>query len=187
MPVPSQGHCVFIVYRLLTDFVCLYNYEFWLSLCKIVRSSIILLLPLCITANTFTGLDCMIWVTWRVSYQRQDLLTLRGHLRSSRLFGRVRVAHLFNFCVVLLCVFTFLDPGCDLSYNFSIKTMFVCFYLQLFVWVLMSYLRYFCFFLCIAVSNTYCVVFTNVYSIYIHKHGLLYNEKKVTSKWTSKG
>jgi hypothetical protein len=29
------------VFRLLTDFVCLYNYEFWLSLCKIVRSSVI--------------------------------------------------------------------------------------------------------------------------------------------------
>jgi hypothetical protein len=31
--------------RLLTDFFCLYNYEFWLSLCKIFRSSVILLLP----------------------------------------------------------------------------------------------------------------------------------------------
>ena len=30
----------------LTDFVCLYNYEFLLSLCKIARSSVILLLPL---------------------------------------------------------------------------------------------------------------------------------------------
>ena len=30
----------------MTDFVCLYNYEFGLSLCKIVRSSVILLLPL---------------------------------------------------------------------------------------------------------------------------------------------
>jgi hypothetical protein len=30
----------------LTDFVCLYNYEFGLSLCKIVRSSVVLLLPL---------------------------------------------------------------------------------------------------------------------------------------------
>ena len=30
----------------LTDFVCLYTYEFWLSLWKIVRSSVILLLPL---------------------------------------------------------------------------------------------------------------------------------------------
>ena len=37
---------VFTVFRLLTDFVCLYIYEFWLSLCKIVRSSVILLLPL---------------------------------------------------------------------------------------------------------------------------------------------
>ena len=37
---------VFTVFRLLTDFVCLYIYEFWLSLCKIVRSSVVLLLPL---------------------------------------------------------------------------------------------------------------------------------------------
>jgi hypothetical protein len=37
---------VFTVFRLLTDFVCLYNYEFGLSLCKIVRSSVIMLLPL---------------------------------------------------------------------------------------------------------------------------------------------
>jgi len=34
---------------LLTDFVCLYDYEFWLSLWKIVRSSVILLLPLFIS------------------------------------------------------------------------------------------------------------------------------------------
>ena len=46
MPVPSQGHFFFTVFRLLADFVCLYTYEFWLSLCKIVRSSVILLLPL---------------------------------------------------------------------------------------------------------------------------------------------
>jgi hypothetical protein len=39
-------------FRLLTDFVCLYNYEFWLSLCKIVRSSVILLLPLFTTKCT---------------------------------------------------------------------------------------------------------------------------------------
>jgi hypothetical protein len=37
---------VFTVFRLLTDFVCLHTYEFWLSLCKIVRSSVILLLSL---------------------------------------------------------------------------------------------------------------------------------------------
>jgi hypothetical protein len=37
---------IFTFCRLLTDFFCLYTYEFWLSLCKIVRSSVILLLPL---------------------------------------------------------------------------------------------------------------------------------------------
>jgi hypothetical protein len=38
----SQGHYgFFTVFRLLTDFVYLYTYEFWLSLCKIVRSSVI--------------------------------------------------------------------------------------------------------------------------------------------------
>ena len=46
MPVPSQGHYGFHSFPLLTDFVCLYGYEFGLSLCKIVRSSVILLLPL---------------------------------------------------------------------------------------------------------------------------------------------
>jgi hypothetical protein len=43
-PFENLNACT--VFRLLTDFVCLYNYEFGLSLCKIVRSSVILLLPL---------------------------------------------------------------------------------------------------------------------------------------------
>ena len=37
MPVPSQGHYGFHSFPVVTDFVCLYTYEFWLSLCKIVR------------------------------------------------------------------------------------------------------------------------------------------------------
>ena len=37
---------VFPVFRLLTDFVCLLKYEFYLSLWKIARCSVILLLPL---------------------------------------------------------------------------------------------------------------------------------------------
>ena len=47
MPVPSQGHYGFHSFPVV-DWFCLfiYNYEFWLSLCKIVRSSVILLLPL---------------------------------------------------------------------------------------------------------------------------------------------
>jgi hypothetical protein len=53
---------LFLFIRLLTDFVCLYNYEFGLSLCKIVGSSVILLLPLFIiylvkyTINWLTGM-----------------------------------------------------------------------------------------------------------------------------------
>jgi hypothetical protein len=35
-----------VLSSLLIDFVCLYTYEFWLSLCKIDWSSVILLLPL---------------------------------------------------------------------------------------------------------------------------------------------
>ena len=44
MPASDLKKLYFV--NLLTDFVCLYNYEFWLSLCKIARSSVILLLPL---------------------------------------------------------------------------------------------------------------------------------------------
>ena len=54
MPVPSQGHYDYHSFRMLTDFVCLYNYEFLLSLGKIVRSSVILLLPLFLHQQT----DC---------------------------------------------------------------------------------------------------------------------------------
>ena len=48
----KSGSLRFSVFRLLTDFVCLYTYEFWLSLCKIDRSSVILLLPLFIIQRT---------------------------------------------------------------------------------------------------------------------------------------
>jgi hypothetical protein len=47
---------VFTVFRLLTDFVCLYTNEFWLSLRKIVRSSVILLLAcLCYYPYSYYG------------------------------------------------------------------------------------------------------------------------------------
>jgi hypothetical protein len=41
-------------------FVCLYNYEFWLSLCTIVRSSVILLLLL------FNVIIALIYVSYAV-------------------------------------------------------------------------------------------------------------------------
>jgi hypothetical protein len=57
-----------------------------------------------------------------VSYKKQELLTFRKHPSSPP--GGVRVAHLFSFCVVLLYVFEFLDPCCDVYYDFLIKMMF---------------------------------------------------------------
>jgi hypothetical protein len=46
----------------LTDFVCLYTYEFWLSLCKIVRSSAILLLPLFISYKLVSSIFCRYFI-----------------------------------------------------------------------------------------------------------------------------
>ena len=56
----KSGSLRFSVFRLLTDFVCLYTYEFWLiSLCKIARSSVILLLPLFI--GYFLSFFLQVW------------------------------------------------------------------------------------------------------------------------------
>ena len=45
-----------------------------------------------------------VWVTLRVSYQKQELFTLREHAGSPPICGGVRVAHRFSF---LCCVFSF--------------------------------------------------------------------------------
>ena len=59
--VASYKVSVFIVSSfsdiMCTDFVCLYTYEFWLSLWKIVRSSAILLLPIFIWLSSLRGKD----------------------------------------------------------------------------------------------------------------------------------
>ena len=71
----ADCHYIFTVFRLLTDFVCLYTYEFWLSLCKIVRSSVILLLPLSISMTfriTLLSFVCTC-VTGRVSIENDML------------------------------------------------------------------------------------------------------------------
>ena len=44
---------IFPVFRLLTDFVCLLIYEFWLCLWKIAQCSVISLLPLFLTITVF--------------------------------------------------------------------------------------------------------------------------------------
>jgi hypothetical protein len=43
-------------------------------------------------------------ITEWVSYKRQELLALRGHLGSPPVFGGIRVAHLFSFlCYIFAC------------------------------------------------------------------------------------
>ena len=81
----------FTVFRLLTDFVCLYNYEFWFSLCKIVRRSVILLLPLFRTpysyyiespthgkSNPFYGIMNPLPVVYRTHYPCYIELPIHG-------------------------------------------------------------------------------------------------------------
>jgi len=63
------------------------------------------------------------------------------------------------FCVVLLCVFTFLIPCCDVRYDFRIKTMFSSFLPPVVVGRLMSYLRYLCLLANSGVQHILCCVF----------------------------
>jgi len=60
-----------------------------------------------------------------VSYKKLELLTLREHLNSSLGFmvGSVLLIFLL-LCIVLLCVFTFWVPNCDVIYDFRIKPIF---------------------------------------------------------------
>jgi hypothetical protein len=54
-----------------------------------------------VTDKTFIGLDFIyIWVTRRVSYKMQELLTLREHLGSPPVCWSVRIAHSFLFSVL---------------------------------------------------------------------------------------
>jgi hypothetical protein len=71
---------------------------------------------------------------WRVFYKKQELLTLREHLRPARYFGEVCVAHLFSAFCVCLCIVA------------SNAYCFVLFVLFVFVF-------------CVMVSNTYIVLF----------------------------
>jgi hypothetical protein len=89
---------VFTVFRLLTDFVCLYTYEFWLSLWKIVRSSIILLLPLYSTYQVQ-------WGGWNI-YLEPSKSTTPSHLKYFNYESKCRkhsyVTHIFDICVDFL-------------------------------------------------------------------------------------
>ena len=103
-----------------------------------------------------------IWVTTRMSYKKQELLTLLEHLVSPPVFWWGPCCSSFQFFVlsyyIFVCVFTFWDPCCDVRYDFDMKTMFD--------WSLppvdpgiMSYLRYLFLFAHSGIQHTFCCVF----------------------------
>ena len=54
-----------MIFRLSTDFICLYTYEFCLSLGKIARSSVILLLALFSNLQYSSFTDLVLWIEIR--------------------------------------------------------------------------------------------------------------------------
>ena len=100
-----------------------------------------------------------IWVTWRVSYKKQELLTLHEHLSSPTVCWCGPCCYFIAFWLVLLCVFMFWVPCCDVRYDVFIKRCLIRPYLRLFVWGLMSYLRYLCLVLHSGVQHILCCVF----------------------------
>ena len=97
-----------------------------------------------------------IWVTWRVSYKKQKLLTLREHTWVVGIFlfcfRGLRVANLFSFlCCPIMCPYVLSPVGWCRLYTISAL-----------VGGLMLNLRYLCF--RIVVFNTYCVVFLFCFS-----------------------
>jgi hypothetical protein len=79
---------VFTVFRLLADFVWLYTYEFWLSLCKIARSSVILSREIVLVSR-----DC----TWSFHHWR-DLIDqiLYTVPRKPELLHQLRICHVIH-------------------------------------------------------------------------------------------
>jgi len=75
------------------------------------------------------------WVTWRLSYKRQNFLPFTTPQFISVFFHGVRVPRHFFFCVFLLCV---------LWYRLRLLHTHGFVRLQLFIGGFMSYLRYLC-------------------------------------------
>jgi hypothetical protein len=66
-----------------------------------------------------------IWVTWRVSYKMAETTyPSRAHEFTRCALVGCLLFIFFVFWVVLLCVFTFWVPCCDVCYDFRIKTIF---------------------------------------------------------------
>jgi hypothetical protein len=97
----------FTVSRLLTDFVCLYTYEFWLSLCKIARSSVILLLPLLwliytISSNLFLLNPANYFQIYVTSQESEQSSTSVFRIINFLNFLRLFIVYFFFHSVILL-------------------------------------------------------------------------------------
>ena len=77
-------------------------------------------LTLCSILSPYnTGVDYKSWIIRSYCQNSSSTWVHR------RFFGGVRLAHLCSFfCIVLLCVFTFWVPCCDVHYDLRIKTIF---------------------------------------------------------------
>jgi hypothetical protein len=77
-----------------------------------------------ITAKTFSRLDCIYVKNGECYIRRRNCLPFASTwVPPGVLEGSVLLIFLF-FYFVLLCIFTFWVPCCDVSYDFSIKMMF---------------------------------------------------------------
>ena len=102
-----------------------------------------------ITAKTFSWSDCM-------SNMADVCLPFASTWVHPRFCGGVRVAHLSIFCVILLYVFTFLVSYCNVRTDFSITTLLGSCFSP--VVCMRTHVLFTLFvFVCVVVSNTYCV------------------------------
>jgi hypothetical protein len=118
---------VFTVSRLLTEFVCLYNYEFWLSLCKIVRSSVILLLPLFPVISNLDSpvklylinliavdiIDKLLWLIWTFLIQNNTCFIKKHAFTYTRSINRTLKIPEY---VMILVTSLWIQPKCDTIY-----------------------------------------------------------------------
>ena len=96
---------------------------------------------------------------FRVAYKSQEVLTRREHFSSPPVFSGSVLLIFSDFCVVLLCVFAFWVPCCDVRYDFRIKTTFGSFLPPVVCRRGSCHIYVICVCLRIVVSNTYFVLF----------------------------
>jgi hypothetical protein len=94
-----------------------------------------------ITGKTFTGLDCIMWVTRPCPIRSRNCLRFAS---TTDLLVRSVLLIFFSFCCCpIMCLYV---PCCDVRYDFRIKTMFGSSFPPVICRRPLSYLRYFCLF-----------------------------------------